>query len=83
MKFNWKLITSSNDDSHQADNIVLTKGLEDETTKSFPMVQRVAASVNSMIWTSVDVEAEVEIGFSLHFYFLENIIDKLTTSWYR
>ena len=51
--------------------------------KVSPMVQRVAASVNSMIWTSVDVEAEVEIGFSLHFYFLENIIDKFTTSWYR
>ena len=48
--------------------------------KVSPMVQRVAASVNSMIWTWADVEAEVEKGFSLHFYFLENIIDKLTTS---
>ena len=32
--------------------------------KVSPMVQRVAASVNSMIWTWADVEAEVEMGFS-------------------
>ena len=29
-------IDQCNDDSHQADNIVLTNGLEDETTKSLP-----------------------------------------------